>query len=124
MGDPSLELANQQACAVADTTAQAEESFSAIRNYCRQFAEDIPDFPGSVWETYRNDLLMLADNLEEAARRSLVGDPEAVTDRLRFYEELGVQHMILFMDCGPAQEQVLASMRTFAEKVMPRFKDS
>jgi len=32
--------------------------------------------------------------------------------------------MILYMDFGPSQDQVLKSMRLFAEKVMPHFQKS
>ncbi|MEW6471003.1 MAG: LLM class flavin-dependent oxidoreductase [Actinomycetota bacterium] len=121
-GDPGLERANQQICYVARTQSEAMQGFAAVCRYCREFAKDLPNFPGSVWETYRNDLVMLADNVEEAARRSIVGDPAAVVDRLEFYRELGVQNLILFMDFGVDQSDVLESMRLFAEHVMPKFK--
>lgn len=120
--DPGLELSNQQICIVGESTTEAREAFATVKDYCVEFARDVPDYAGSVWETYRSDLLMLADNLDEAAKRSIVGDPQEVIDRLHFYEELGVDHMILFMDFGPSQEQVLKSMRLFAERVMPNFK--
>jgi alkanesulfonate monooxygenase SsuD/methylene tetrahydromethanopterin reductase-like flavin-dependent oxidoreductase (luciferase family) len=117
-----LERANQQICYVARTQADAMKGFAAVSRYCQEFAKDLPNFPGSVWETYRNDLLMLADDIDEAARRSIVGDPDAVVDRIEFYRELGVQNLILFMDFGPDQEDVFQSMRLFAEHVMPKFK--
>ena len=121
-GDPGLERANQQICYVARTQAEAMKGFAAVSRYCQEFAKDLPNFPGSVWESYQNDLLMLADDIDEAARRSIVGDPDAVVDRLEFFRELGVQNLILFMDFGLDQDDVLESMRLFAEHVMPKFK--
>jgi len=54
----------------------------------------------------------------------LFGDPERVTDRLQqFREELGLTYVIAWMNFGGlADEAVRASMRRFAEKVMPRFR--
>lgn len=119
-----LEVGNQQFCYVAPTSKAAHEDFAAVASYCLAFRADLPDdYNSPVWTAYRNELLMLSENTEEAAHRSIVGDPQEVIERLKFYEELGVDNMILFMEgLDLPKEKIERSMNLFAEKVMPHFK--
>ena len=56
----------------------------------------------------------------------LVGTPEEVTDKLkRFEAELGMEHLILYWAMpGVNFEQMTASVKLFADKVMPNFSDA
>jgi len=58
---------------------------------------------------------------EENARQAmLVGDPDAVTDRIREYHDAGVTH--IFFGCVPVWDR--PSLRRFAAEVIPRFRDA
>jgi alkanesulfonate monooxygenase SsuD/methylene tetrahydromethanopterin reductase-like flavin-dependent oxidoreductase (luciferase family) len=53
---------------------------------------------------------------------AVVGDPVAATETVERFRRAGVDELILVMQLGTVpQELVLESIRTFAEKVMPRF---
>jgi hypothetical protein len=52
-----------------------------------------------------------------------IGDPEACIKALKWWEEVGVDRMCFLINTGETipQEKVLASLRLFAEEVMPAF---
>jgi alkanesulfonate monooxygenase SsuD/methylene tetrahydromethanopterin reductase-like flavin-dependent oxidoreductase (luciferase family) len=52
----------------------------------------------------------------------IAGTPDQVADRLRqFYEQCGCANILMMMHAGPmAEDRVRASIRRFAEDVMPR----
>lgn len=54
----------------------------------------------------------------------LFGDPQRVIDRLQLLrDELGVTYLLAWMNFGGLEDDVVrASMRRFAEKVIPRFR--
>lgn len=55
---------------------------------------------------------------------SVIGDPHHITQELKRYEAIGVDTMNLILnvvECVP-QEEVLKSLRLFAQEVMPHFK--
>lgn len=60
---------------------------------------------------------------EELIRRSLAGDVETCIERLREYEEMGFDQLIVSADFGQPQSDIMESLKLFAEKVMPHFKD-
>ncbi len=57
-------------------------------------------------------------------RSVMLGEPEKVADEIAAYREYtGINNMITWFNCGgQPHEQVVNSMRLFADKVMPRFK--
>lgn len=57
-------------------------------------------------------------NREQVQKGMLLGDPEAVADRVREYHEAGVTHIILSL----LPHFDLPSFRRFAREVMPRFR--
>ena len=59
---------------------------------------------------------------ETLMERLLVGDPETVIEKLKEFEALGVQQLVLFGDWGMPQRRVMRSLELFAERVMPHFK--
>jgi alkanesulfonate monooxygenase SsuD/methylene tetrahydromethanopterin reductase-like flavin-dependent oxidoreductase (luciferase family) len=52
-----------------------------------------------------------------------IGDPEYCVKQLKWWEEVGVDRMCFLINTGETipQEQVLSSLRLFAEEVMPEF---
>lgn len=59
----------------------------------------------------------------EAREQLLVGTPDDVIERLKKYEKIGCNHIMLLMNGGGMpQEKVLSSIELTAKKVMPAFK--
>jgi hypothetical protein len=52
-----------------------------------------------------------------------IGDPKACIEALKWWEEVGVDRMVFLINTGETipQEQVLNSLRLFAQEVMPEF---
>ena len=61
------------------------------------------------------DPKMLHDNL-------LFGTPDEVVDKLRLYEEIGVDEFIYYASLGLAHKEQLRSMQLFINEVMPAFR--
>jgi len=61
------------------------------------------------------DPKMLHDNL-------LFGTPDEVIDKLRLYEEIGVDEFIYYASLGLEQKEQLRSMQLFINEVMPAFR--
>jgi alkanesulfonate monooxygenase SsuD/methylene tetrahydromethanopterin reductase-like flavin-dependent oxidoreductase (luciferase family) len=57
---------------------------------------------------------------------SLIGSPETVIEKLRFFEDCGVDELMCFTTMGPqlSHEKVLKSTELFAKHVMPAFKEA
>lgn len=59
----------------------------------------------------------------EAREQLLVGTPDDVIERLKKYEDIGCDHIMLLMNGGGMpQEKVLSSIELTAKEVMPAFK--
>jgi alkanesulfonate monooxygenase SsuD/methylene tetrahydromethanopterin reductase-like flavin-dependent oxidoreductase (luciferase family) len=58
---------------------------------------------------------------EELFDHLVVGSPETCVAKLRMYEELGVEHMILQAGLATDHDRTMKSLRLFAEHVMPFF---
>jgi alkanesulfonate monooxygenase SsuD/methylene tetrahydromethanopterin reductase-like flavin-dependent oxidoreductase (luciferase family) len=112
----------------ASTRRDAERS---IMWYFDTFARVVAESkdPTKVAEAYRF-YARAKGNLETVTYDFLVnevllfGDTQRVTDRLAMLREaLGLTHLLCWMNFGGlADDTVRASMRRFAEKVMPRFR--
>ena len=61
------------------------------------------------------DPKMLHDNL-------LFGTPDEVIDKLRLYEEIGVDEFIYYASLGLEHKEQLRSMQLFINEVMPAFR--
>ncbi|MEZ0165923.1 LLM class flavin-dependent oxidoreductase [Kineococcus sp. LSe6-4] len=60
------------------------------------------------------------DSLHKTA---MIGTPEEVVERIRYYEELGVDEFSFWIDNGMTHEQKRASLALFIEQVVPAFAD-
>jgi alkanesulfonate monooxygenase SsuD/methylene tetrahydromethanopterin reductase-like flavin-dependent oxidoreductase (luciferase family) len=58
------------------------------------------------------------DSLHKTA---MIGTPEEVVERIRYYEELGVDEFSFWIDNGMTHEQKRASLALFIEQVVPAF---
>ncbi len=76
-------------------------------------------------ETYDRLMRISETTYEDVLNRVVYGTPEAVADRIREYqEELGITGVSLDMNPGGqlSKEQVVASIKLLADKVVPGFK--
>lgn len=118
---------------VADSQAQAEDELGAVLVHTRQHmlharqAYNPADFV--VDPALLNPFNDPRVSDGEAVRHSLdngalYGTPERVAEQLAEIRDAGVHHVLAQMSFGYApHERLMASMRLFAEKVMPRFRD-
>jgi flavin-dependent trigonelline monooxygenase, oxygenase component len=59
---------------------------------------------------------------DQAFENLIFGSPEQCFDKVRRYDELGVDDLLLMFDFGAPHEEVLESMRVFAEGVMEPYR--
>ena len=102
---------------IAETTAQAEAEYKDallwyfnIRDNRVMFGFDREERPYEYYLKHRS---------------VLVGTPESVAADLREYREFtGIQNVITWFNCGgQPHQQVMRTLRTFAERVMPGLTD-
>ena len=74
---------------------------------CHRFDDRV-----SVAELYSREQLL--ENL-------VAGSPATCVEKVRAYEQLGVDQFILYGAFGPDHARTMASLRRFAEDVMPHF---
>jgi alkanesulfonate monooxygenase SsuD/methylene tetrahydromethanopterin reductase-like flavin-dependent oxidoreductase (luciferase family) len=60
---------------------------------------------------------------DEVYENMLMGTPEQCLEKVERYHELGVDELLLTFDFGPSPDEVLDSMRLFAEQVIKPFRE-
>jgi alkanesulfonate monooxygenase SsuD/methylene tetrahydromethanopterin reductase-like flavin-dependent oxidoreductase (luciferase family) len=60
---------------------------------------------------------------DEIYENLIMGTPEQCLEKLERYHELGVDNVLLMFDFGAPHDEVMASMRLFAEEVMGPFRE-
>tara|TARA_B100000029_G_scaffold479203_1_gene526042 strand:+ start:1327 stop:2376 length:1050 start_codon:yes stop_codon:yes gene_type:complete len=60
---------------------------------------------------------------DEIADNLLIGPPEWCVERLKLFEQQGIDNLQLNFSFGAAHEEILESMHSFAEQVMPSFAE-
>jgi flavin-dependent trigonelline monooxygenase, oxygenase component len=58
---------------------------------------------------------------EQLLENLVAGSPATCVEKVRAYEQLGVDPFILYGAFGPDHARTMASLRRFAEDVMPHF---
>jgi alkanesulfonate monooxygenase SsuD/methylene tetrahydromethanopterin reductase-like flavin-dependent oxidoreductase (luciferase family) len=58
---------------------------------------------------------------EQLLENLVAGSPATCVEKVRAYEQLGVDQFILYGAFGPDHARTMASLRRFAEDVMPHF---
>lgn len=59
---------------------------------------------------------------EQLLANLVAGSPETCVEKIRAYEALGISQFILYGAFGPDHARTMASLRRFAEQVMPHFR--
>jgi alkanesulfonate monooxygenase SsuD/methylene tetrahydromethanopterin reductase-like flavin-dependent oxidoreductase (luciferase family) len=59
---------------------------------------------------------------EELFEHIVAGSPDTCVEKLRMYEKLGIDHLILQAAFGTDHATTMKSLRLFAERVMPHFQ--
>jgi len=62
--------------------------------------------------------------LEELDANLLICSAQSMVDQLGPYAEMGIDRVILNMNFGVAQNEILENIQCFAEEVMPHFTDA
>ena len=126
----NIEIAGAYHCFVADTPAQARQTWE--RHYMRYLHFVGPligppeKIPGKQYDAWKR----LGENLRHVTFDQmypdlvLCGDPSQCVDRIGLLqEELGLSNLMLYMDLGGLDQKALrGSMERFATKVMPHFR--
>ncbi len=98
--------------AVQGILGQFENLFRNLGDVHDGFPKQIPLEDLANRDEYNGD--MLEQNL-------MFGSPDQVIEKLKKYEELGVDEFIYYASMGLAQERQKRSMELFCEKVIPAF---
>jgi alkanesulfonate monooxygenase SsuD/methylene tetrahydromethanopterin reductase-like flavin-dependent oxidoreductase (luciferase family) len=59
---------------------------------------------------------------EQLMENLVAGSPATCVEKVRAYEQLGISQFILYGAFGPDHSRTMASLRRFAEQVMPHFQ--
>jgi alkanesulfonate monooxygenase SsuD/methylene tetrahydromethanopterin reductase-like flavin-dependent oxidoreductase (luciferase family) len=59
---------------------------------------------------------------EQLLANLVAGSPETCVEKLRMYEQIGVDHFIVYAAFGLDHARAMKSLRRFAERVMPHFE--
>ncbi|MEM8876579.1 MAG: LLM class flavin-dependent oxidoreductase [Pseudomonadota bacterium] len=114
--------------AVYDSDADRQGALNAVRGVLGQFGnlmtktgevhngfpERVP--PEKLDGNFRYDPATLEENL-------MFGTPDQVIDKLRRYQEIGVDSFIYYASMGLGRDQQKRSLRLFIDEVMPAFAE-
>jgi alkanesulfonate monooxygenase SsuD/methylene tetrahydromethanopterin reductase-like flavin-dependent oxidoreductase (luciferase family) len=98
-----------------------------MSEYLRRPVSVMANAPGGLrgYESYVNDPFIEEDLLEKRGKDGMaaIGGPEKVTKAIKELEDNHVTNFISYLDVGGLDfNQVSASMKLFAEKVIPNFR--
>jgi len=114
-----LRLALSRVCCVAKDGADAEKKLALAYEYYGRF-HNVYTGPGIV-ERGAIRALPLQQSLEEFRQSVIVCPAAEMVDRLKVYEELGIDDFIMNVNLGHSQVESLESIERFAADVMPAF---
>jgi alkanesulfonate monooxygenase SsuD/methylene tetrahydromethanopterin reductase-like flavin-dependent oxidoreductase (luciferase family)/uncharacterized small protein (DUF1192 family) len=77
----------------------------------------------NLWELYQE--WRYSEKAQQALTSGLIGSPETIRQRLRLFAEAHVDQVILLNQAGAnTHEDICASLKLFADEVMPEFRQS
>ena len=117
-----LRLALSRVCCVARDDADARAKLELARGYYGRF-HNVFTGPGSVHSGVIEPL-PLNQSAEEFRSSVLVCTASEMVDRLKLYEELGIDDFIMNPNLGHSQAESLEAIERFASDVMPHFNRS
>ena len=114
-----LRLALSRVCCVAKNTADARRKLELAYQYYGRF-HNVFSGPGIV---NRGAIapLPLHQTMDQFRQNIIVCPAAEMIDRLKVYENLGVDDFIMNVNIGHSQEDSLESIQRFAAEVMPWF---
>jgi probable F420-dependent oxidoreductase len=98
------------------TPAQFAEYAARVKHHATEAGRDPSSLDFAYSASWYND--QQAQTLPDGQRRPLTGTPQQIADDIKRYEELGVRHMMVYLQ-GETQAQILERMRRFADRIMP-----
>ncbi|WP_342643899.1 LLM class flavin-dependent oxidoreductase [Rhodoligotrophos ferricapiens] len=114
-------LALQRGVYAARDDAEARQIIGYAYEYYKRF-ENIRG-PGVVSHGII-EALPRKQTIEELAQNLIICTPAEVVDRLKVYEEVGIDEVFCPCNYGQPQAQTLEMMQRLAEEVMPHFRKS
>lgn len=129
-GRDDLRLGHNEFVHVAETTEQAyAEAREPLAWYKMMHVKlsQVADLPSEAYPDKAAQIAYRASLDMDHLMRNMtaIGDPELVAERMQFFADAGVEHMLNYMGFGPLpHKKVLKSMELFARHVMPRFQDT
>jgi alkanesulfonate monooxygenase SsuD/methylene tetrahydromethanopterin reductase-like flavin-dependent oxidoreductase (luciferase family) len=123
LGEPGehLRLALSRVCCVAKNDADARKKLQLAYDYYGRF-HNVFTGPGIV-EHGAIRHLPLQQTMDEFKQNVIVCTAPEMVDRLKLYEELGIDDFIMNVNIGHSQEESLEAMNRFAADVMPWFAE-
>jgi alkanesulfonate monooxygenase SsuD/methylene tetrahydromethanopterin reductase-like flavin-dependent oxidoreductase (luciferase family) len=117
-----LRLSLSRVCCVARDDADAKAKLELARGYYGRF-HNVYTGPGQV-ESGVIEPLPLKQSADEFRSSVLVCTASEMVDRLKLYEELGIDDFIMNPNLGHSQAESLEAIERFAADVMPHFRPS
>jgi len=114
-----LRLALSRVCCVAKNDADAQEKLELAYDYYGRF-HNVFTGPGIV-ERGAIKPLPLNQTMEEFKQNIIICTAAEMVERLKLYEELGIDDFIMNVNIGHAQDEALDCIASFAADVMPHF---
>jgi alkanesulfonate monooxygenase SsuD/methylene tetrahydromethanopterin reductase-like flavin-dependent oxidoreductase (luciferase family) len=115
-----LRLALSRLCCVAKDAADASRKLELAYQYYGRF-HNVFTGPGIV-DRGAIAPLPLRQTMEQFKQNIIVCPAAEMIDRLKLYEELGVDDFIMNVNIGHSQEESLESIQRFAADVLPWFR--
>jgi alkanesulfonate monooxygenase SsuD/methylene tetrahydromethanopterin reductase-like flavin-dependent oxidoreductase (luciferase family) len=117
-----LRLALSRVCCVARDARDANQKLALAYEYYGRF-HNVFTGPGIV-ERGAIKALPLKQTMDEFRQNIIICPPAEMIDRLKIYEELGVDDFIMNVNIGHSAADSLESIHRFAADVMPWFQRS
>ena len=121
--NPNIAMVSGFMCAPTDAQALERASGWTFFVFCLSHygRNGIPTpGEGNMWEAYQ--AWRQTEKAQETLRSGLIGSPATIRQRLREFEDTGVDQVILLAQAGRTpHEDICASLELFARDVMPEF---
>ncbi len=117
-----LRLALSRVCAVTTDEADARRKLELAYDYYGRF-HNVFTGPGIV-EHGAIKPLPLNQTMEEFKNSIIICPAQEMIDRLKVYEDLGIDDFIMNVNFGQSAEEGLESIERFTAEVMPHFRTS
>jgi alkanesulfonate monooxygenase SsuD/methylene tetrahydromethanopterin reductase-like flavin-dependent oxidoreductase (luciferase family) len=122
--NPNIAVVSQFMCAPTDDEAMAMADGSSFFQFALRFYNtNGPVVPGtlSLWDEYQKWKQSSQGQAQQHA--GLIGSPDTIRRRLQKFAESNVDQVILLNQAGRNRhEDIMSSLKLFAEEVMPEFQ--